>query len=65
MSKNLLKCAHFTLQGLEDAKISRTQTGIEKDYLDYLENYSICERLWNISNDFGLKQLVSELTRGE
>lgn len=41
MSKNLLKCAHFTLQGLEDAKTTRTQTGIEKDYLDYLANYSI------------------------
>ena len=29
------------------------------------ENSSIGERLWNISKDLGLKQLVSDPTRGE
>jgi hypothetical protein len=43
MNKNILKCTHFSLQILEENKKSRHDycTTEDKDYCDYLINYSI------------------------
>lgn len=41
MSKNILKCTHFSLQILEENKKNRCEYNEDKDYSDYLLNYSI------------------------